>query len=70
VGECEEFVTKYCWRQQTGWAHAGHLAAGAAAPCVHVASDPEISVRGTSVDWQDGGFLSAAPTCVRAKDIA
>ncbi len=22
------------------------------------------------VDWQDGGFLSAAPTCFRAKDIA
>jgi hypothetical protein len=37
---------------------------------LHVASDPEISVRGTSVDWQDGGFLSAAPTCFRAKDIA
>jgi len=40
------------------------------APWAHVASDPEISIRGTSVDWQDGGFLPAAPTCVLAKDIA
>jgi len=32
--------------------------------------DPEISVRRTPVDYQDGGFLPAAPTCVLAKSLA
>ena len=43
------------------------------APCAHAASDPEISVRSTPVDWQDGGqdggFLPAAPTCVLATSL-
>ncbi len=79
VGECEESVTKYCWRQQTGCAQAGHQAGGLLERLAETTAldrtthelCPRMSKRLLDARWVGGmSALAAAPAQARLALLA